>query len=315
MRKGSWWPVPVCLAVVLFASGCGSHDPASAPASTAGEPGKLAVHVVNYPLSYFAERIGGERVHVEFPAPADVDPAFWSPDADTVAGFQAADLILLNGAGYAKWVERTTLAPSKLVDTSANLRDRYVEIESAVTHSHGPEGAHDHGEIAFTTWLDPELAVAQARAILQAFSAARPEFEESFAEGFAALERDLLEIDAALRGLFGETPAQPLVASHPVYQYLANRYDLDLRSVHFEPDEYPDERNWKALEHLLSEHAARWVLWEGAPLTETSGKLADLGVQSVVFDPCGNVPEQGDYVSVMQGNVNRLGEALAKPGE
>ncbi|RLA05886.1 MAG: zinc ABC transporter substrate-binding protein, partial [Gammaproteobacteria bacterium] len=63
---------------------------------------------VNYPLAYFAERIGGEQVEVGFPVPADVDPAFWSPAADAVAAYQAADVIILNGATYAKWVPKVT---------------------------------------------------------------------------------------------------------------------------------------------------------------------------------------------------------------
>ena len=31
--------------------------------------GKLGVYVVNYPLKYFAERVGGEHVRVVFPGP------------------------------------------------------------------------------------------------------------------------------------------------------------------------------------------------------------------------------------------------------
>ena len=46
---------------------------------------KLTVYVVNYPLKYFAERIAGEHARVVFPAPRDVDPAFWNPDTETVA--------------------------------------------------------------------------------------------------------------------------------------------------------------------------------------------------------------------------------------
>ena len=61
----------------------------------------LSVYVVNYPLQYFAERIGGDLVQVEFPVPADVDPAYWTPGAAVVAGYQSADIILLNGADYA----------------------------------------------------------------------------------------------------------------------------------------------------------------------------------------------------------------------
>ena len=41
-----------------------------------------------------------------FPTPSEGDPAFWQPDAQAVATFQQADLILLNGAGYTLWVNR-----------------------------------------------------------------------------------------------------------------------------------------------------------------------------------------------------------------
>ena len=68
--------------------------------SIAGE--QLTACVVNYPLQYFAERIGGEHINVVFPAPADVDPAYWMPDTPTITAYQQADLILLNGARYAK---------------------------------------------------------------------------------------------------------------------------------------------------------------------------------------------------------------------
>jgi zinc transport system substrate-binding protein len=52
------------------------------------------------------------------------------------------------------------------------------------------------------------------------------------------------------------------------------------------------------------------MLWEATPLDETRQLLAsEYGVGSVVFDPCGNRPESGDYISVMRANVESL-EAL-----
>ena len=123
---------------------------------------RLTVYTVNYPLQYFAQRIAGERAEVVFPAPGDVDPAFWQPSAEDIASYQRADLILLNGAGYAKWIQRVALPRRKLVDTSATFRDRYIQVDGAATHSHGPNGDHSHAGTAFTTWLDLELAHAQA---------------------------------------------------------------------------------------------------------------------------------------------------------
>ena len=55
---------------------------------------KLLIYTVNYPLQYFAQRIGGEFVTVKFPAPPGIDPAFWNPDTKTVAEYQSADVIL-----------------------------------------------------------------------------------------------------------------------------------------------------------------------------------------------------------------------------
>jgi zinc transport system substrate-binding protein len=271
---------------------------------------RLVVYTVNYPLAYFAERIGGDLVRVEFPAPTDVDPAFWSPEPETVAAYQQADLILLNGAGYAGWTDRATLPPSRVVDTSAGFRDRYIEVEGAATHAHGPEGEHEHGTTAFTTWLDPTLALEQSRAIRDALSAARPEHGAPIDAGYASLEQDLAELDRSLRDAARRLGGRPVVGSHPVYQYLAARYGLALASVHFEPDSDPGPDGWSGLRELLDRHPARLMLWEGEPLAETRRVLADAGLQVVVYEPCGNRPVDGDWLSVARANLAYLERSI-----
>ncbi len=289
--------------ILAFTAACAATEEGADVTPASPDQAALSVYVVNYPLQYLAGRIGGDRIEVSYPAPAGEDPAYWSPDAETIASYQKADLILLNGASYAKWTERVTLPASKLVDTSASFKDRYIIMEDAMVHSHGPEGEHSHGETAFTTWLDPTLAVEHARAIHDALIKARPNAQPAFEAGFASLEADLLALDERLeRAVAGKTDT-PLVGSHPVYQYLARRYGLNLRAVHFEPDEPPADDGWHDLEHLLEGHPAKWMLWEDAPIQETADRLRELGIESVVYNPCGNRPEEGDYVSVMQSNV------------
>ncbi len=268
------------------------------------------IYAVNYPLAYFAERIAGESVKVVFPVPADVDPAFWAPDADAIADYQRADLVLLNGAGYAAWLQRATLSRSRLVDTSAALADRLILVDDTATHSHGPGGDHSHQSSAFTTWLDMDFAISQAGAVLDALVRLRPEDEPEYRERLQLLEKDLRELDTRLKVVAERIGDQPLLFSHPVYQYLVRTYELNGRSVHWEPDETPGDDQWRELFELLSARNSSWMIWEDEPLPDTASRLEGLGIQSLVFRPCGNRPAVGNFVSVMQDNVIALERAF-----
>ena len=271
---------------------------------------KLTVYAVNYPLLYFAQRIAGEQAEVILPVPPAIDPAFWQPDVATIANFQQADIVLLNGAGYAKWVNRVSLPRRKLVDTSAGFRDRYIYTNGDVTHSHGREGDHSHAGTAFTTWLDFTQAVAQARVVAKALSRQRPDSQDVLAHNLAALEKDLLDLDRRVREVVATDPDRQLVASHPVYQYFKRRYGLNLESVMWEPGAVPGEVQWSELASLLKRHPASWMFWEGKPNPESVARLRSMGVDSLVFDPCGNRPAAGDFLSVMEQNVRHLERAL-----
>lgn len=279
-------------------------------AAAQADSGRLKIVATNYPIAYFAERLGGSRVGVEFSVPADADPAFWKPDSPAIAAMQKADLILLNGAGYEKWLARVTLPKLKQADTSAAFKDRYIRIENAVTHSHGPGGTHSHEGIAFTTWLDFEQAALQAQAVAEAIAKKRPEWKSTVAENLEALKADLAALDAEIQAIAAAKPKLPLMASHPVYQYLARRYGLDLASVHWEPNEMPPAEEWAGLAKTLAAHPAKWMLWEAQPSAEIAAKLKAAGLGSLVFDPCANRPGEGDFLSVMRANVENLKTAF-----
>ena len=272
---------------------------------------KVQVYTVNYPLKYFAERIGGELVEVYFPAPSGVDPVYWFPGADVVREYQKADLILLNGAGYAKWIKKATLPRSKLVNTSKSFKDQYLYIQNSVTHSHGTGENHSHGEIAFTTWIDPELAIKQSEEIKNSLIKIHPDNNKVFEANFSSLKNDLIKIDNMLKDVFAKYTDKPLIASHPVYQYLQRRYQLNLKSVHWEPDEYPNPEKTLELIKILKEHPASIMIWEDEPLPETTQKLQEMEIKSVVFNPCANVPDEGDYLSVMNSNINNLRKGIS----
>jgi zinc transport system substrate-binding protein len=301
--------ISIGIGLVFLLAGCGGGGEAGDKTQAVEETAEaIIIYTVNYPLAYFAERIGGDLVEVHFPAPGGEDPAFWSPDADTIAEFQTADLILLNGAGYAKWVDRAALPSSRVVNTSEAISDRLLPLEGTVTHSHGPEGEHEHGGYAFTTWLDPELAIQQAQAIEAAISVLRPDDEPEIRQRMESLRSEIYDIDGRLAAAAKTLGDEPLLFSHPVYQYLINRYELNGVEIHWEPDQVPDGHAWDHLEEGLQSHPAKWMVWEGEPLDAAIRGLTERGISSIVFDPCGNRPEEGNYLTVMAANAVALEE-------
>ena len=281
-------------------------------AGAAQADSKLVVYAVNYPLAYFAERIGAGLIDVVLPAPADVDPAFWKPDETTIGDYQKADLILLNGADYAKWTSKVSLPLLRTVDTSKSFRDKYIAIDSGATHSHGPEGDHSHSGTAFTTWLDLSLASRQAESILQALSKKLPGHQAELRSNFEALEADLTELHDRLHQLSKSDPAMKLLGSHPVYQYLARGYGMSIHMLMWEPDELPPESQWRDLQTFIGNHPVSWMLWEGPPLQESISRLEEMGIRSLVYSPCFNRPEQGNFLSVMQQNIDNLSAVFGR---
>ena len=152
--------------------------------------------------------------------------------------------------------------------------------------------------------------MAQANAIHVALVKHRPQYQEQFDDNFAQLSEALRELDQKLSAAWKEKPTPPLLFSHPVYQYLQRRYQLNGKSVHWEPNEQPSDAQWRELRTLRQQHHANLMLWEAKPIAATRMRLESMGIHSVVFEVCADSPTAGDYLSVMNDNVHRLESAL-----
>ena len=126
----------------------------------------------------------------------------------------------------------------------------------------------------------------------------------------ADLRDELMALDAAIKNMVAGKEGIPLIGSHPVYDYMARRYGLNIRTVHWEPDRMPDAEAWAELAALRRAHPAAWMIWEAEPLPETAAKLEAIGMRSIVFDPSGNRPQTGDFMDAMRANVSALGVAF-----
>jgi len=267
---------------------------------------KLSVVTVNYPIYYFANRIGGNLIDLKYSIPKDVDPAFWIPNETELQVYQSADLIFTNGANYARWIENVSLPSSRIVNTSLSFKSDFIKLKNKATHTHGPEGEHEHEGYAFTTWLDFKLALKQATSIKNSLVKKMPNEKQLLNENFENLKKDLELLDSKMIKEVSKLNEIQLIGSHPVYQYLSRAYNLKIESVHFEPNEIPTKNQWSELEKLINKSTNQLMLWEDSPLPELKKKLQDSNIMVLVFNSCGNKPTDGDFLSVMNNNINNL---------
>lgn len=292
------------LLLTLLLSACGGEATPQSATSVADRARPLIV-TSNYPLYFFAKEIAGDSADVVFPS-MEGDPANWKPGPDAIAQMQSADRVILNGAAYETWLDWVSLPDGILLDTSRGISGRLIPLEQEAIHQHGPQGEHSHQGFAFTTWLDPTLAMEQAGAIEQAISELVPANQEAHQARLAGLRARLADLDESLRTAFAAVENQALIFSHPVYQYLAARYRLNGISLHWEPGEEPGTKAWIDFREILRSHPAKWMIWEDSPGEVTADQLEQLGVLPIPFHTASNRPDSGDYFDIMNANIDRM---------
>ena len=280
----------------------------SAGASLAQD--RPSIVTVNYALQYFAERLVGDAAEVVFPVPQGVDPSFWRPSIADISEIQSADLILLNGAGFATWVDQVTLPRSKTVNTSAAIEEQFIVTES-ITHSHGDGGEHSHEGLATYIWLDPTLAVAQAEAIAAALDARQIAPLDVIGSELETLRADLIALDDEAKTALAAVQGVAIIATHPRYQYFARRYDLSMSSLEWEAGAIPTEVQLANLEVLVRDTGAQIMVWEAEPPIEAFEATAALGLRNVVFPPFANAVGDKNPLQTFSDAVSALSNAMA----
>jgi len=301
--------VALLLALVLL-SGCDRYYK-----KTGLGPTQPKVIVVNYPLASGVKILSDDLVLLSYPVPAEVDPAYWTPDEATVLDMQRADILFLNGAGHEPWENQVTLSPLNRAVTSLGFRDHWIAVENGGSHQHGPDGEHTHSETAFTVWLDPNLYKEQLRVIARGLQRAldptagpttRKEIEDRFDEAVIRLDA----IDKRWDKASVELMTAPLIASHPVYQYLAERYGWRLKSVHWEAGQSPTDEQWAEFDELLEEHPAELMIWETEPNEEIQRQLQARNIRSVVVASLGQGNPTENILDAMEQNVAAFEQAV-----
>jgi len=330
------------IGLAIIATSCGGDETDSG--APGGDTGRVRVVASIYPLEFFTEQVGGDRVQVDGIVPAGGDAHNFEPTPGDLRNIAAADQIVYNGLGFESWVDALLDAgdaPDAAVQASSESIALHFDINE-ITHDpdHDPghddgelealhfdtneitpdpdhDPGHDDGELDPHMWLDPLLAVTQVRAITDGLTKIDPEGGSTFSANSDVLIAQLTALDARYTVAFESCAGDTFVTSHDSFNYLAARYDINAVGIAgINPESQPSPRALATLSDAIKDTGIRYVLVSPIESERLSDTLArETGANTLPLHTIQNLTrdqiDAGEtYFSLMEFNLESLVTAM-----
>jgi zinc/manganese transport system substrate-binding protein/manganese/iron transport system substrate-binding protein len=213
----------VGLAIALGSlAGCGSNDHSGAGdsgATAASASKKIMVVATTTQVADFARVVGGDRVQVTQLLKPNVDPHDYEPSPADIKAIGAAEILVANGVGLEKWLDRTI--------ASADFRGIRVDTSQDVKIRPGNDAEEEKGGDPHI-WHNPLNAKIMATNIEKAFIARDTAGSAAYQANLAAYAGRLDALDADITRQISALPpdARKLVTNHDAFGYYIDRYKM-----------------------------------------------------------------------------------------
>jgi len=299
------------LVCIVFCIGCGNRGDSDDVASVTTLKTSVPIVVVtSYPLYAMVSEIAGDAVEVLFPAmEADV-VRDWLPTAEDIRTLQSADLILTNGAGYEPWAVNLSLPRSRTIDTSAVYAESLVKLDDTVTHQHGPKGAGSDTEVAWATWLNPNLLTLQLQQATQELGELLPDKADEIRGRAATLQKRLDRMTRELEQMKQTASSRNVIADARQYGSLVAVMGWTLVPLPAVLSSDKDSRT-DALLRIVKESPPDLVILSPADFATNSGSFKQARFKMVAIDLCETAVPESALMDRLEHNVQTLENAVS----
>ncbi|MDQ3896319.1 MAG: metal ABC transporter substrate-binding protein [Actinomycetota bacterium] len=233
-------------------------------------------------LTDFARVLGQGRPEIVDLVKANVDPHDYEPTPADVEAVRRADLVVKNGVGLEKWLDRTL--------KSAGSKARVVDASTDVAVRKGDPHM----------WHDPVRAKAMVATLAKAMREADPGNAAAYGSAEQAYLSELDTLDAEIRGQINVLTNKKLVTNHDAFAYFVERYGLDFVGSVIPSFDSQAELSSRELSDLVAKIKA-----EGVRAVFSESSLPPKTAETVAR-------EAG--VRVVAGEDALYGDALGPPG-
>lgn len=313
------------LAALLLAA-CGDDSATNTPTTEQQQnisEQALNVYTTVYPLSYFAERIGGDYVNVQSIYPPGSNEHSFEPTQQDMMKLADADMFFYIGLGLEGFVDnaKKTLAKENVTMIAAASAVSEEQLHVSEGHDHAEdtheEEAHDHGDSDPHVWLSPTIAQTLAASVKDELIKKLPEQEATFTANYNQLIADLQQLHTDFQAMADAATMKTFFVSHAAFGYIAGEYGLtQIPIAGLNSQSEPSQKELTKIVDLAKEQNVKYILFEQnitSNLAEVIKK--EIGAQSLTLHNLSvltpqDIQADADYISLMQQNIETLKTAL-----
>ena len=293
--------IAIVIVIPIASFGVHATDSNIFPESTKSNS-KLIVMSSFYPLHEFAQKVGKDKVDATLLVPAGIEPHDWEPTIQDVQRMQRADLIIINGIGFERWVDKLD---------RLNLHGNIVDTSNGIATTSEKLDQHKHTSGDPHIWLNPVYAQIQVQNIADAFSLYDPENEKFYQSNAQRYKGDLDNLDSKIR-IELDNCNNDFIAFHDAFSYFADEYNLNQHTIMSSgvPHGEPTAKTLETTIETARELNVKIIFTEETVDTRTSQIIAnEIGGKVLVLSPI-EIGNDQSYIHRMTENLNNLKEAL-----
>jgi len=280
----------------------------------------LDVYTTAYPLAYFTERIGGDRVNLKSIYPLGANEHTFEPTQQDMIALAQADFLFYIGLGLEGFVDsaKSSLEGEnvKFISMADAISDEELNNgKLAEGDSHEGEATEEesHDEIDPHLWISPVLSQKLAESIKDSLVQADVEGAELYEANFEELVSELQELDQSFIDLANEVENEVFFVSHDAFGYIANTYGFEQVPVAgLNSQDEPSQKELTEIVDLAKEKNIKYIAFE----QNVSSKLAEIiqtevGAEAVQMHNLGvltqeDIENNENYFTLMEKNLETL---------
>jgi zinc/manganese transport system substrate-binding protein len=234
----------------------------------------------------------------------DDDPHAFEATPSVARAIADARIVIANGADYDPWME-------KLLGASRSASRTMINVAALVGRKPG-DNPH--------LWYEPATMPAFARTLSAALTAADPAHRADYEQRLETVLASLKPIDAKVALLRQKYSGTKVTATEPVFGYMAAALGLVMRNERFQlavmNDTEPSASDVAAFEDDLRQRRVKLLIYNSQATDESARRLLEIAHSSKVpvIGVTETEPRGKTYQDWMQGQLDALDDALAKPG-